>query len=978
MEASNPELENIEVSKVSEYPIPTDYLVEKSLNREKTTPTKSVVFNNEKQRNAQFIQKGITKPGRVSYETLRRAVNSVHIARICVNVLKEKVTKTKWVIQPIDSLKPVDENKIKKIEELFKHPNRNDETFRTLLDKMLEDLLVLDAVSLEKTRFSDGSLAELHFVDSATIRPVFDEHGNQDVEISIPTENGMEKEPVSYIQVLDNSQYGGPESGQVVAYWSKKNMVHFHMHPQGSMEGIGYGLSPIESVLSVVANILNADNFNGTYFEEGSFPPVILQLVGNMNERDLQAYREYLRYELEGNFHRPAIMAGATKAEVINLKDLSNRDMQFMEYMKFLARLLAAAYGLSGQDIGLTDDLNKAISETQKDLSESKGYGSVLHLLKEVFNQEIIWKDFGYTDIEFDWVVEDTVEPNVTADIYDKYLRNGVYTLNDVRQKLGETKFAEWADKPAILGSDGYVLIDPKEKEEKEDAEPDPDLIGNEDPYDDQHKKEVTKTSKKTLYISRPIINAEEIVNWAKAQGFKTTLPAESMHVTIAYSTTPVVWPYPLLDNLSIIDLEGRTISSLGDNGAVVLKFKSKDLTNRWGKILDMGASWDYKKYEPHITISYNASDVDVSKIVPFTGKIILGPESIHEVEDDFMDNITEKSRVNKSVYTDTGYKTWFDDRGYGQPFICVNILKHEGYVIKPPVAVNLNSQILEQELSIKLHDRGLNVPVVTAMTLPEVYNGVLENDDIRIQFDRYINMAPEYDSEKWRNKFGGSRKYPYYLVSEYVDGYCLNNPLLIADMKRDPASYTKAIEDLANLWLAEKELMLGDRRGDQYIISHDKRAWGFDYQFAGDKNRWESSSQSIQSVLTAVPVLLNMFNNLISEKPKTKKSIKASLKKLFKGLMVDDISFDANSIPVMFGELVDNDTLKEEVANVFSQRSVALLLDRGFKERTFMYDSNRAINSLKQYIADDPKCYGGVISIKDDRGIKFIVFTND
>ncbi len=479
-------------------------------------PNRSLVFETEKQRNVAFIQKGISKPGAISYTTLRRAAMSVHIARICINTLKEQVTKTKWIIKPTDAQKKVDEatqKRIDEVTELFKHPNRNDETFRTLLDKMLEDLYVLDAVSLEKTRFPDGKLAELHFVDSATVRPVFDEFGNQDVEIPLDTEEkGRIDLPVSYVQVMNNSQYGGPESGEVVAAWPKKDFIYFHMHPQGAMESIGYGLSPLEGVISVVSNILNADNYNGTYFEEGSFPPVIIQIMGQVNQRDVEAYRQYLQSELMGNFHRPAIMAGGQEAKVLNLKDLSNRDMEFMEYMKFMARLLAAAYGLSGQDIGLTEEVgSKNVAETMKDLSTRKGYGSTLHLVKEVFNQEIIWKDFGYDDLEFEWVAEDMTDPKDQMDMNKTAVQSGFRTINEVRRKLGEQPWGDWADKPMVLTADGYVGIIKDESDQKDelksDQKEDPEIkdgghkdeVGGERAYRDQDQKPDGRPTRKSI-----------------------------------------------------------------------------------------------------------------------------------------------------------------------------------------------------------------------------------------------------------------------------------------------------------------------------------------------------------------------------------------------------------------------------------------------------------------------------------------------
>ncbi len=697
---------------------------------------RGLVFENEKQRNAMAIRKGLTKPGRIAYDTLRRVALSVYVARICINCLKSKVTKTQWIIQPTDQVKRKNainsDKRIKEITDFLKHPNQNDETFRTLLDKMVEDLLVLDAISIEKTRYPDGKLAELHFVDSATIRPVYDQYGNQDIVIPLPTKGEESELPVSYLQIFNNSQYGGPESGDIVAAWPKKDFIHFHMHPQGSLEGFGYGLSPLEGIISVVANLLNSDNFNGAYFEEGAFPPIILNLIGEINQRDLEAWKEYFYQEIEGRFHRPAILASKQKSEIINLKDLNNRDMQFMEYTLWLGKMCCAGFEMSPEDIGITDTTgSKSVSEVQKDLSESKGYGSILDLFTQVFNQEIIWKDFGYDDLEFAFIGKDNIEPDKASTIYDRALRNGTLTLNEVRQQMGETPYGEWADEPMILTANGYTGLMASEPTE----EGQPKEIGGEKPYKEQKS-----------------VKGEEVTK-----------------------------------------------------------------------------------------------------------------------------------SLQKAVFTQNGYKVWADDRGFSQPFIFMDIKSGLGYVIKTPVAVNLQSQSLEIKLTQELASMGLNVNPISKMTYVEVVNMLRSNPEVLAQFEMYCAMTPEYDSEKWRVKNGGSRLFPYYLVSKYVDGYDLTNHLLLADMKRDPDSYSAAIQDLANLWKAERDMVLGDRRSNQYIIGHDKRGYGIDYQFQGDVKRWEDHKDAIPKALETISQLKTLFESSISSEAFSIKSLRLFLKSLFK-----------------------------------------------------------------------------------------------
>lgn len=825
---------------------------------------RAISFDNDKQRNAQNINKGLAKPGYISYDTLRRASRSVHIVRICITVLKEKVSKTKWVVRPKDPLADKEplKNQIDEVSRLLKKPNRNGDTWRSFLDKSLEDLYVCDAVFWEKTRYPDGKLAELYQVDATTIHPVFNEYGQQDVEIPLPIVGGEEKLPVSFLQVLNYSQYGGPQSGDIIAAWPKKDGCYFHMHPQGSLEGFGFGLSPIEGVLSIVANLLNADNYNGTYFEEGAFPPVILQLIGQVNERDLEAYREYLMSELMGQFHRPAIMAGQTKAEVINLKDLTNNDMQFMEYQNWLAKLMTAAYGLSAQDINLGDKQGLGSgkeSETQMELSEGKGYSSTLELIKEQVNL-IIEEDFGFDLIEFDWVADDTLDETELTDITDKRLKNGSITLNEVRDKFGEKRFGTWADEPVILTNEGKFIkvgpdsfLDPKEIEADDEVE-------EEDADDSNEEDSITKSVKasvRPLYISRQVKNAQDIIDWAKGQGFGKTLTPSDIHVTVAYSSQPVDWSRIRAEKGELrVSGGSRRVAPLGDKGAVVLFFDSLNLTQRWGALVNMGASWDFERYQPHITITYDGSDVDVGEVIPYEGEIVFGDEEMAEIVEDYVDGVVEKS-IRKSVLT-RNFRTWMDDFGYSQPFIFQDIMTGLGNVIKPPVAVNLMSQELEVDLSQRIAAKGVNVPNVSKMTFQQVVD--MLPPEVLPQFEQYVNLGMGYDSEKWKEKIGSTRKFPYYLVQPYLDGFKLTNPLLVKDMKRDPTSYMDAVRDLAALWKVEKDMVLGDRRIDQYLITRNKRAWGFDYQFEGDIGRWEDTELSLPEFLKQIPELYDVF----------------------------------------------------------------------------------------------------------------------
>jgi phage-related protein (TIGR01555 family) len=153
----------------------------------------------------------------------------------------------------------------------------------------------------------------------------------------------------------------------------------------------------------------------------------------------------------------------------------------------------------------------------------------------------------------------------------------------------------------------------------------------------------------RTLYVRRDVLNADAIVKWAKAQGIATTLPTSDMHVTVAFSRQPVDWMraeevYDRDGQLLVSPSGVRMVERFGDaKDCVVLLFNSGALSRRHDALAEIGASWDWPEYQPHVTISYKVpQDLDVTKIEPYRGPIVLGPEIFETVNEDWKSTIKE------------------------------------------------------------------------------------------------------------------------------------------------------------------------------------------------------------------------------------------------------------------------------------------------------------------------------------------------
>lgn len=153
---------------------------------------------------------------------------------------------------------------------------------------------------------------------------------------------------------------------------------------------------------------------------------------------------------------------------------------------------------------------------------------------------------------------------------------------------------------------------------------------------------EAKSSTPRTLYVSRRLLNAAEFLKWARAQGFRQTLAAADLHVTIAYSRTRLDWmtvgeTWSFGDskgNLTVASGGPRVVEAIGSEGAVALKFASSDLSWRNMSIREAGASWDHPDYQPHVIITYAPGDVNLSKVEPFRGELRFGPEIFAEIDD--------------------------------------------------------------------------------------------------------------------------------------------------------------------------------------------------------------------------------------------------------------------------------------------------------------------------------------------------------
>jgi hypothetical protein len=361
--------------------------------------------------------RGKPKPTPITFETLRLMSHRNEWARAIIKTRKNQIGSIEWDIVPKhkEDKRPETMALCEKAKRLFKHPSihgsrPNSRSWKTFMGEILEDLLVLDALAVEKERDGWGDIVAMYPVDGATIRPNIDAYG------------GFHEN--AYVQMVD---------GQVTANFGIEDLMYVQDNPMTDVRFSGYGYSPLEHMIVSVTAELYSSKFNSSYFEKGAVPEGFLNLGEDCAPEDVDAFRLYWMNEIVGKPWAIPILAG--KGVEWQQWRNSNRDMQFMEYQLWLAKKMCAVYQIAPKEVGLTDDVNRSTSDDQAQVNDSKSIGPILLTIKDAIATEIIGPHgMGYGDlIEFQWV--DAAEDELAID--QRYA---------IRVSAGMANRAEWRD----------------------------------------------------------------------------------------------------------------------------------------------------------------------------------------------------------------------------------------------------------------------------------------------------------------------------------------------------------------------------------------------------------------------------------------------------------------------------------------------------------------------------------------------------
>lgn len=402
--------------------------------------------------------------GVLSFSVLRR-MGDIHIVKSIVSTRVEQIMnfmdfsedeqKEGFTIRKKKSLFSTgdekltneDKKKISKIVDFLEKGGWTDkwdnvDSLQEFISKIMSDSLTLDQLAFEMVRNRMWELQKFRAVDASLIRFLDSVDPRQ--------REGFEQYRFKghlprYCMVWDEMILHNPITKEPILYYPWE--LGFGIRNKTSdVRRNGYGVSELETLVEIITWILWGLTYNGNFFKNGSQPKGFINIKNpNISNSTLQEFRQAWTQTMVGvnQSHRTPVINGID-LEWIDLQKLSNRDMEFNEWTKFLIIMACSVYRIDPSELGFNFKESQQIfgQDGQRERlkhSREKGLKPLLIFLQGVITKYIVSEldenyEFAFTGIE----VEDE-EAQVKLD--SEKLSSGMVAMQDIFKKYNGRDF---------------------------------------------------------------------------------------------------------------------------------------------------------------------------------------------------------------------------------------------------------------------------------------------------------------------------------------------------------------------------------------------------------------------------------------------------------------------------------------------------------------------------------------------------------
>lgn len=344
----------------------------------------------------------------VPFDILRAMAESSDYVRIAINHRKDQVRGIGWSITAINTEEAeAREEEVEAAREFWKSPDR-DLDFSSWIDMVLEDVLVVDALTLFRRRTYGGEMFALEQVDGTTLKPLVDYNG---------------RTPRPPLPAYQQYLYGRPDS-----QFTTDEMLY---RPMRRRRQTPYGFSPVEAVLLKINMAMRRDMHTLVYFTEGNMPEAFLNLPKEWTQRQIKEFQDFfdqMQANVVARRRRIHMVPAESKYQEIKPFQFSR------EIDEWLAWIVAVAFGVS--PMIFAKELPRANAEEEGNIQGDVGLQPLLLFLKGLFDF-VLWDDLGFKDLHWTWTRDRAAKTPEQVKKAEAYVNTGIWSRDEVREREG-------------------------------------------------------------------------------------------------------------------------------------------------------------------------------------------------------------------------------------------------------------------------------------------------------------------------------------------------------------------------------------------------------------------------------------------------------------------------------------------------------------------------------------------------------------
>lgn len=372
----------------------------------------------------------------VTYDTLRAFADSYDLLRLIIETRKDQMERLRWVIQlkdPKDRLTSQKRNRIKELTKFFMKPD-GEHHWNQWLRMCLEDVFVVDALTLHRRRTRGGQLVALDQIDGATMRRVLDDWGR----------TPEDPEDIAYQQIL---------KGMPAVNYTRDEIL---FRPRNLRIHKIYGYSPVEQIMMTINIGLRRQVFQLNFFTEGNMPSALIGVPEQWTPDQIRTFQEWFDGILQGNLSERRKARFVPSA--VGKTYIPTQETQlFGEAEDWLARVCCFAFSLNPQPF--IKMMNRATSEVASNEAQATGLEPLKMFIKGIID-DVLAEDLDGEDFELMWRGDDELDPVKRQQITEADVKCGLSTLNEGRLAQGKDPYDDPRfDEPMFMTSNGLAPL---------------------------------------------------------------------------------------------------------------------------------------------------------------------------------------------------------------------------------------------------------------------------------------------------------------------------------------------------------------------------------------------------------------------------------------------------------------------------------------------------------------------------------------